>query len=296
MVKKILNILFNDKEAAGKARLFIGLIIGCFLLYLSVEAIGIYGLTHSKSDQVNKDIILLGSRVGLVVLLVVLFILRIVSIEKKRIMFKQAVQKKALMFREVNHRIKNNLYMLKSFFFLQAEYVSDMRMKQILKNCESRLNAMLVVHKQLYKIDTLADLDTYKCIKELLDILIGTYYPDPHDVDLALQIEEMVLDLDTVISCSLIINEIVSNSLKYAKVASGKPKISLRFFQIDEEHISLIIGDNGSGIPDKYLNKEEETFGLLLIDLLIKQINGTYEVTTSAGTHYAIHITQKKEE
>jgi ligand-binding sensor domain-containing protein/two-component sensor histidine kinase len=191
------------------------------------------------------------------------------------------------LFKEVHHRVKNNLQVINSLLNLQKFYIDDKKMLDIFQDCQNRIYTMSVIHEKLYENNALSSINFNDYIKNLIKQLVDTYQLDfPVKYEIEVDIDK--LDLDTIIPVGLLINEIISNSLKYA--FSNNENTNTIIFKMKknkENSYTMIIGDNGIGSKIR-LNEEHTTFGLELIKTLVEQLHGSIEQLPVKGMMYEI--------
>ncbi|HWY38907.1 MAG TPA: histidine kinase dimerization/phosphoacceptor domain -containing protein, partial [Bacteroidia bacterium] len=199
-----------------------------------------------------------------------------------------------ILFKEVHHRVKNNLQVINSLLNLQKFYIQDAKMLDIFKDCQNRVYAMAVIHERLYETNALSALNFNEYIKKLIKQL-GETYQTKIPVKYETNVSVDKLDLDTLIPVGLLINEIISNSLKYA-FEEGEEKENIIIFnmeKIGEKEYRMIIGDNGKG-SDITLHEAHATFGLELVKMLIEQLHGKITRLPQQGTVYEIIFRELK--
>ncbi|MCX7798191.1 MAG: hypothetical protein N2249_06180 [Melioribacter sp.] len=206
---------------------------------------------------------------------------------------KTALREKEILLKEIHHRVKNNLQVISSLLYLQALDIKDEELINIFKESQERIKCMALIHEKLYKSQDLSSINFGDYIKSLLEEIRSSFKRDKLNVNTLVQIEEIYLTLDTALSCGLLINEIVTNSFKYAfpeeYIEEGKkPNIEVVMKKINDNKYFLNISDNGVGIP-KNLNLENvESLGLKLIYSIVEQLNGELKLSTENGTSYKI--------
>lgn len=194
------------------------------------------------------------------------------------------------LFKEVHHRVKNNLQVINSLLNLQKSYIQDKKMLEIFQDCQNRIYTMSVIHEKLYENNALSSVNFNDYIRNLIRKLVEAYhldYPVKYHVDT--DIDKM--DLDTMIPIGLLINEIISNSLKYAFTKDDNNVITFKMKKTGEASYNILIGDNGKGNPEN-LDSEHATFGLELIKMLVEQLHGKIKRLESKGTLYEINFTE----
>ena len=215
--------------------------------------------------------------------------------------------------KEIHHRIKNNLQVISSLLDLQAEtfrnrkIINEFEVLEAFRESQDRVKSMALIHEELYKGEELDKLNFSLYIKELADALFLTYKLGNADVSLNMDLEEnILLDMDTAIPLGIIVNELVSNSLKYAFPDRENGEIQIKFHKNgenesiiegskNEEYKStsfiLTISDNGVGIPEDIDIKELDSLGLQLVTFLVDQLDGELELKKSNGTEFIIRFT-----
>jgi PAS domain S-box-containing protein len=207
---------------------------------------------------------------------------------------RQSLQEKEVLLKEVHHRVKNNLQVISSILNLQSSYVKDVSTLNILKESQNRIKSMAFIHESLYQTKDFSSINFSEYVVNLAQNLIHSYSHVGHEIKLNLDIQNVFLNLDLAIPCGLIINEIVSNALKYAFVDNrDDSEISIRM-ELDGENLILDIGDNGIGLPPEIDYRHTESLGLQLVVTLTDQLNGNIELNTENGTKYRIVFKQNQ--
>lgn len=198
---------------------------------------------------------------------------------------KEELEIKESLLGEIHHRVKNNLQVISSMLSLQSRYIQDNNFQKIISDCKSRISSMSLIHESLYKKVDGKETHFSKYIKNLIPRLIKTYQVDESKVKLKMDLQDIYLDLDESIPCGLIINEIVSNSLKHAFVSDKGGVIFIELKKTGSK-VLLKIADNGVGFKEKEDNLE--SFGFLLIDTLTKQLEADISIDKTQGVSYTI--------
>ena len=201
----------------------------------------------------------------------------------------KSLAEKELLLKEVHHRVKNNLQVISSLFSLQAATIVDPVVEQIFRECQARIRAISLIHEKIYRSEDLASIDFGKYIKELALHLFSTYRTSKAQVRLNLYLEPIALGVNTAIPCGLIINELVSNALKYAFPNERQGTITISFRQPKEGMVMLLIGDDGVGLPLDVDPETTESLGLHLVNILAKdQLSGQLFLDRTVGTSWQI--------
>lgn len=194
---------------------------------------------------------------------------------------------KEILLREIHHRVKNNLQTISSLLDLQAESISDPKSLEAFRSSQSRIRSMALIHERLYKSENLSRIKACEYIKNLTEYLESTFIAQSGSIELKTEVEDIYLSLDVAIPCGLIINELVSNAMKYAFSGRKNGKLFVQFRIYNTKYLKLIVKDNGIGISVKTEN-ESSSLGLQLVGLLVKQINGNLTLDNSNGTTFEI--------
>jgi two-component sensor histidine kinase len=201
---------------------------------------------------------------------------------------KQSEQLKILM-KELHHRVKNNLQLTVSILRMQARNIEDVAAVEALIHSENRLQSIAMVHEKLYKSDNETGVNLKGYLQELMTALMIQYNSTVKNFTYTITDSAgLVTNLETAIPLGMIVNEIVTNSFKYAFKQVSSPVISLRLISVAPQHFQLIITDNGSGLPNHQLPTNNQTLGLKLVHLFTEQIGGSISYETKNGACFMI--------
>ena len=200
----------------------------------------------------------------------------------------KSIKEKEVLLKEVHHRVKNNMQVISSILNLQSSYIDDETALSILRESQDRIKSMSFVHESLYQSNTLSEVNFSEYIENIARNLFHSYGRPEGGLSLDFDLEEIYLNLDTSIPCGLIINEIVSNSLKYAFEGREQGRIFIVFSRESDGRLKLIVGDDGIGLPDNFDIDTAESLGLQLVTTLITQISGELEIQVKEGTRFNI--------
>lgn len=213
--------------------------------------------------------------------------------EKKRSeeAIKRSLIEKDILLKEIHHRVKNNLQIVTSLLKLQAGYVNDERVKQLFRESQNRVQSMSLIHQKLYQTKDLAHIDFKEYIETVTIHLQHSYGILEDRVKIFTEVKNMVMSIDNAIPAGLIINELVSNSLKHAfpKGRHGSIYINAAFDEYNKEYW-LLVRDDGIGMKEKPDIENSNSFGLKLVNTLVKQLEGIIEIVLSGGTEFRIHF------
>lgn len=207
----------------------------------------------------------------------------------------EEARKKDLLLREIHHRVKNNLQVISSLLYLQSRRVNDRNVVEMFNESSNRVKSMTLIHQKLYQSKDTATINFGEYIRDLIDALFLSYGVDRQTVALKLNIENAVLSIDTAIPCGLIINEIISNSLKYAFPEGRQGQISVTLQRENGTKFILVIGDNGVGLPQDLDFRNTTSLGLKLVTTLVEQLGGTIELNRQGGTEFTITFREQRQ-
>lgn len=207
-----------------------------------------------------------------------------------------ALAEKEVLLREIHHRVKNNLNVVSSLLGLQAHNIQDPKLSEAFRESRNRVVSMALIHEKLYQSHNLAEIDFEQYVKTFVSSLYHSYGVNERQFLAKLDIHDVKFDIDTAIPCSLIINELVSNSLKYAfrKRENGEISIGVHHSRAEEDWAyELVVSDDGAGMPKDFSIEGSSSLGLKLVKTLTRQIEGDLELDTSHGTKFTIHFGKK---
>ncbi len=205
----------------------------------------------------------------------------------------KSIAEKEMLLKEIHHRVKNNLMIISSLLNLQSRYIQDEKSKNIFKESQNRASSMALIHERLYQSTDLKNIDFGDYVQTLSKDLYSTYVLDKDLIKMNIETDELKLDIDTSIPLGLILNELVTNSLKHAFSPGKRGIINIKFKKLDE-HYLLEVKDNGKGLPVGLDYKNADSLGLNIITSLTEQIDGELEHLNHSGTIFRITFKEKK--
>lgn len=212
------------------------------------------------------------------------------ALDQKNHEVQSALEDKELLLKEIHHRVKNNLQTISSLLNLQSRYV-DNEAKEAVQEGKNRVKSMALIHQKLYQTDNLKGIAFSEYLSNLTDILLKSYNTSQANIELKLDVDPLNLDVDTAVPIGLILNELISNSLKYAfpNNQAGRLEISLKEH---EGQLQLEVQDNGVGMDEKALAKS--SFGMMLIKTLAEKLDATMDIVSEQGTSIRMMIKNYK--
>ena len=206
-----------------------------------------------------------------------------------------SLREKEVMLREIHHRVKNNMQVISSLFHLQAGKTLIPEYREILKEGQTRIRAMSLVHEKLYQSRDLSKIDLAGYIQSLAAHLFNVYLTDSNRIRLETDFEEIpLLDINSAVPCGLILNELISNSLKHAFPEGRKGIIRIGLKLGADSTIILRVADDGVGFPKDLDLRHLESLGYQITKLLVGQLEGTIELDRTKGTTFTVKFRETK--
>lgn len=205
---------------------------------------------------------------------------------------RKSLKEKELLLKEIHHRVKNNLNVISSLLNLQSKYIKDKAALAVFQESQRRARSMALIHKMLYQSIDLKCINFGDYIKTLTMELFRTYSTQDQ-IQLDLEVGDVLLDINTAVPLGLIVNELVSNSLKHGFPDNQEGNITVTFKKIDEMYYFSVC-DNGVGFPEDLDFKKTNSLGMRLVNTLVDQIDGTIELKMENGTCFNIKFTEEE--
>lgn len=276
---------FGSNEVQGSGFCFLGV----FPITCKVRTMGAIVCVGKDPRRLIRDeiqlIMSMGHQIGIAVVNANLF-----AETKKALMEREALLK------EVHHRVKNNLQVISSLLSLQAAHLRDNQSLEMFKESQNRVGTIALVHEKLYaSARDFTKINFVDYIQSLTTQIFQTYGVNTDNVRLNVNAEEeLLVEIDTAIPCGLIINELVTNSLRHAFPAGRTGEITIDLGLDNEDQFTLVVSDNGVGLPHGLDFRNAESLGLQLVNTLTGQLDGTIELGTTRGTEFRITFLQRK--
>ncbi|MCK4764832.1 MAG: response regulator [Candidatus Aminicenantes bacterium] len=208
---------------------------------------------------------------------------------------KASLKEKEMLLKEIHHRVKNNLQLINSFLSLQSRRLNDKESIALLKEVENRVNSIALIHEKMYCSESLGQIDFGEYIRDLTTHLFNSSPARISGVRLNLKMADLFLVIDKAIPCALIINELVTNSLKYAFPNGRKGEVSIELKTADSGKITLTAADDGIGLPAGFDMGKATTLGMQIVKALSKQVHGSVRVAKGSGTKFVLEFQVTKE-
>ncbi len=247
---------------------------------------------ENKSHRIARFLLVIGLVALSVVSLTMLYAYRnkkktntILAEKNKKI--SQTLKDREILLKEVHHRVKNNLQIVSSLLRLQHKFGDHKSSEEILQEIQNKIQAMAIIHERLYKSSDLSFIDLQTYLDNLLNYFRTSYDLPKQNITISAAVDTINLDMDYLVPCGLIVNEIIANSIKYAFEKSPSGHISIEASK-KEDTCLLTIKDTGIGFPEGFRMKDSTSLGMQLIQGLTKQIKGSVEITSNPGACYII--------
>jgi two-component sensor histidine kinase len=207
-------------------------------------------------------------------------------IEKSNSKLEQLLKTKEVLLKEIHHRVKNNLQLVMSLLRSQARHGGDEDISSFIEKSQSRIEVIALIHQNLYQTEYVENVNIQDYISSLSEAIVISYQKDNAKIDVKVNAYDVFLDISIAIPIGLIINELITNAIKYAYPNAKYGLISVDLKAISDYDFELVITDYGVGIDDSY--EEKKTFGMELVFLLTEQIGGKLVLINKNGLQYFI--------
>jgi PAS domain S-box-containing protein len=202
---------------------------------------------------------------------------------------KESLGEKEVLLQEIHHRVKNNLQIISSLIALQSRHIVEEKMAAVLNDSQNRIRSMALIHEQLYHSEDLARIDFAGYLRNLSNTLLRSYTDAAAAVTLRVEADPVLLRVGTAIPCGLIVNELVSNCLKHAFPRGTRGEIRVGLSRNQDNEYTLLVSDNGQGLPEDLDFRKSQSLGLRLItNLAESQLRGRLEIRSDHGVEVRI--------
>jgi hypothetical protein len=210
-----------------------------------------------------------------------------------------ALAEKEILLQEIHHRVKNNLQLIQSMLRMQQRRIHQPEAVQILQDSRDRIMAISLVHEILYQSDNLSQIDLADYVPAIVQQITAFYRMTHPKLDVQTQVQHVMLPVQKAVCCGLILNELVTNAMKYAFPGQEQPGqiwVALEVTQAAVTEIYLSVGDNGVGLPADFSLAKLNTLGLNLVQDLVQQLQGSLAVDSDSGTEFNITFQVKRDD
>ena len=211
------------------------------------------------------------------------------EIYNQSLLLKESLSEKETLLKEIHHRVKNNLQIISSLLSLQSKKITDKSVLASITEGKNRVEAMSLIHQNLYQSNNIASLDMQKYIVQFMQSISNSFGFPSRNLEYEINAHNINLDIDTAIPIGLIINEIVTNSVKHAFNGMEEGLIQINLSDLGDNLFSLVVKDNGIGLPKDFVISKSSSLGLRLINTLgVKQLKGTLDIDSTDGTQVSL--------
>lgn len=247
---------------------------------------------QTEGSSKNKQIMLLAIAALLLALLAGWMVWLYRRVKKQRQQIAGQSARMETMMKELHHRVKNNLQVVSSLLSLQTYKLDDPGAISVLKESQQRVQAMSLIHQRLYKKETLTAVNMKEYICELAESLLASYGYHRDGFDLQVMVSNEMLDIDKALPIGLIINEMVTNALKYAYPTVTRPSLTIALTE-DTQQLVCRVKDNGIGLDENKWKQKSNSFGKQLITALCKQLRAEQHIAVGDGTQFTLTIPKR---
>ncbi len=216
------------------------------------------------------------------------------QVEDKKVIIEKSLEEKEILLKEIHHRVKNNLQIISSLLNMQSNRLEDEALKKVMVEAKNRISSMSLIHQNIYQSGNLSTIDFADYTNQLVKSIEKTISTQNVKVEYIINSNGLTMNMDTAIPIGLIINELITNSFKYAFLNKENGIISIELKQLADGQLELHYSDNGAGIPDNIDINASKPLGLKLVKGLIGQLKGVLKIENNNGAHFNIVFTAKE--
>ncbi len=201
----------------------------------------------------------------------------------------KTLNEKETLLKEIHHRVKNNLQVISSLLNIQSRHIEDPKAIEAIQEGRNRVKSMALIHQNLYQDDDLVGVNSKDYIEKLIRSLVTNYKIDQSKLNVVTEIDDVSLDVDVMIPIGLVLNELISNALKYAFVETQEGEILVKFKE-SKDLIFLLVSDSGIGLPSDFNVAESKSLGFKLIKSFSNKLKADLKISGEGGTTVALTI------
>ncbi|MBN2721014.1 MAG: PAS domain S-box protein [Proteobacteria bacterium] len=207
-------------------------------------------------------------------------------------MIRSSLREKEVLLKEIHHRVKNNLQVISGLLNLQSYFIDDPGVKAIYRDGQNRIQAMSMIHEELYQREDLSFISIHHYLRDLSQTLLASYLMEKDQIRLLLDLEEVDVVLDTAVPCGLIVNELISNSLKHAFPGGRRGAIQVHFTRSGSNRFTLSVSDDGVGLPPDFDPACARSMGIQLVRILSEQLGGELKFFSEGGSSFRVEFNE----
>lgn len=207
---------------------------------------------------------------------------------------KASLKEKEILLKEIHHRVKNNFMIIYSLLQLQSRAVKDKESMALFRESQNRVHSLSMIHEQIYRSKDQANVRFSQYIGDLAKYLVGSYGINPNLVQLVTNIADISVDLDLMVPCGLIVNELITNALKHGFPNGRQGEVRIDLLDTGSDKLTMVVSDNGVGMPEGMDLQKQNTLGLELVCMLTKQIGGDLVMESKGGVEFRITFNRNR--
>ena len=252
-------------------------------------------ISQLKLDNIEQDIIIRKQRSVRNILIIAILFASIIGVLLYRsyAMKKKSDMEKEALLKEIHHRVKNNLQIISSLLNIQTENVTDKNVIGVVKESQSRVKAMALIHQLLYQDKDLTKIDFSTYLPRLVTAVSSIFKMTEQDIEVKIDATNISFDIDMAIPLGLITTELVSNAFKYAFTGKKKGQIEIRLQAVSEKKYQLSVADNGIGLPAGLDFNSLDSMGLRLVKILTNQLMGVFTYQYNKGSVFIVEFSER---
>lgn len=288
----LLNLIKKNTKNAFFDEIYFGDGIEACLsvpLIMDRQLIGKITVSSVQKDSFNEEHKEILSVVANQLAIAIYHALLQVKIKEHAKNLQSSLSEKEVLLKEIHHRVKNNLQVISSLLYLNSKKIKDKEALDMFKDSQNRVKSIALVHERLYQSKDLGSINFEDYVRKLITDLFRSYGVNQEIVKINIDINDINISIDNAVPCGLIINELVSNSLKYAfpEKTEKENHINISFRRNGGKELLLTVGDNGIGINVE-LKEKKNSLGLQLVETLVEQLDGKLDMDLSSGTTFRV--------
>jgi PAS domain S-box-containing protein len=202
----------------------------------------------------------------------------------------ESIREKDNLIKEIHHRVKNNLQLISSIIYLKLTSLKESEMRSFLEDTRQKIRSIALIHERLLQTEKLDNVDISDYLGKLIQDLEVTYQRVDLQLNIETNLEKKLMSLDTAIICGLIVNELITNSIKHAFRGKSEGKIEIRFFEEKDKSFRLVVADNGNGLPLDIEPGKTSSFGMQLLYVFARQLNGSWQINRENGCKFQLNF------
>ncbi len=274
------------------------LIVGAFLFPINLIMLAVVGespwtVTVLEGGGIaHLTIMMTGAVVGLTYDLSAQLKVQLAERERAEDQTRRSLDENVALLKELHHRVKNNMQIISSLLSLQSQQMKDEEITQMFRDSQDRIRAMALIYEPVFQSLDISRVDFGEYVNNLTSYLLSSSSTDRGAVKLKTSVNGVFLEFDAATSCGLILHELLSNALKHAFPGGREGEISVDLHVHGENRFSLVVSDNGVGLPVGLDFTNTKSLGLQMVNVLVEELDGSIEIDTSAGTTVTILFTE----